>query len=192
MEDDGQGRCEGMGLMVKQRQTVMEELRRQYRHAAKKEKTRILDGFVDLAHLNRSCACSTLRAIAPPGSGLVHRPRASVYTLAVLPAFTEFWHLSDRPCGKRLVPGCSSCGMSLSRLLLSGTAPGPSSGTEAVPEDTQKRLRSTCAGLDLTSAMRSSSPKDVAVSEGCTGRDQLDAIAMRRYRLLIRKRAVYV
>ena len=34
----------------------------------------------------------------------MHRPRASVYKGAVLPALTEFWHLSDRLYGKRLVP----------------------------------------------------------------------------------------
>ena len=56
------------------------------------------------AHLNRSYARSTLRAKVAQGRGLVHRPRVSVYKGAVLPALTEFWHLSDRLCGKRLVP----------------------------------------------------------------------------------------
>jgi len=56
------------------------------------------------AHLNRSYARSTLRAKVAQGRGLVHRPRVSVYKGAVLPALTEFWHLSDRLYGKRLVP----------------------------------------------------------------------------------------
>jgi hypothetical protein len=89
---------------VKQRQAVMEELRKQYRHASKHEKSRILDGFVDLTHLNRSYARSILRAKVAQGRGPVHRSRASVYTVAVFPALTGFWHLSDRLCGKRLVP----------------------------------------------------------------------------------------
>jgi len=93
-----------MGLTVKQRQAIMNELRGKYAHASKKEKSRILDEFVDLTHLNRSYARSTLRAKGVQGKGPVHRPRASVYTAAVLPALTEFWHLSDRLCGKRLVP----------------------------------------------------------------------------------------
>ena len=104
MEEGEQRRGEEMGLTVKQRQAVMEELRQQYRHASKKEKSKILDGFVDLTHLNRSYARSTLRAKVAQGRGPVHRPRASVYKGAVLPALTEFWHLSDRLCGKRLVP----------------------------------------------------------------------------------------
>src|SRR5450830_694175 len=79
MEEDEQRRGEEMGLTVKQRQAVMEELRKQYRHASKKEKSKILDGFVDLTHLNRSYARSTLRAKVAQGRGPVHRPRASVY-----------------------------------------------------------------------------------------------------------------
>ena len=104
MEEGEQRRGEEMGLTVKQRQAVMEELLKQYRHASKKEKSRILDGFVDLTYLNRSYARSTLRARGAQGRGPVHRHRASVYKGAVLPALTEFWHLSDRLCGKRLVP----------------------------------------------------------------------------------------
>lgn len=104
MEEGEQRRGEEIGLTVKQRQAVMNELRGQYLHASKHEKSRILDGFVDLSHLNCSYARSTLRAKVVQGKGPMHRPRASVYTGAVLPALTEFWHLSDRLCGKRLVP----------------------------------------------------------------------------------------
>jgi len=104
MEEGEQIRGEDMGLTVKQRQAVVNELRGQYLHASKNEKSRILDGFVDLTHLNRSSARSTLRAKTTQGKGPVQRPRASVTTRTVLPALTEFWHLSDRLCGKRLVP----------------------------------------------------------------------------------------
>jgi hypothetical protein len=96
MEEGKQRRGEEMGLTVKQRQAVMEELRKQHRHATKNEKSRILDGFVDLTHLNRSYARSTLRAREAQRIGPVHHPRASVSTPAALPALTDFWHLSDR------------------------------------------------------------------------------------------------
>jgi hypothetical protein len=59
---------------------------------------------MDLTHLNRSYTRSILRAKGTQGRGPVHRPQASTYTAAVLPALTEFWRLSDRLCGKRLVP----------------------------------------------------------------------------------------
>src|SRR5450756_1323128 len=98
MEEGEQRRGEEMGLTVKQRQAVMNELRGQYLHTPPNEKSRILDGFVDLTHLNRSYARSILRAKVAQGRGPVHRSRASVYTVAVLPALTEFWHLSDRLC----------------------------------------------------------------------------------------------
>lgn len=104
MEEGEQRRGGEMALTVKQRQAVMEELRKQYHHATKKEKSRILDGFVDLTHLNRSYARSILRAKGTGRTGPVHHSRASVYAGAILPALTEFWHLSDRLCGKRLVP----------------------------------------------------------------------------------------
>jgi hypothetical protein len=104
MEEGEQRRGEEMGPPVKERQAVMNELRGKYLHAPPNEKSRILDGFVDLTHLNRSSARRTLQAKGAQGTGLVHRPRAPVTTAAVLPALTEFWHLSDRLCGKRLVP----------------------------------------------------------------------------------------
>jgi len=88
---------------VKQRQAVMKELRGQYLHTHPHEKSRILDEFVDLTHLNRSYARSTLRAKGAQVKDRAHRSRASVYTRTVLPALTEFWHYSDRLCGKRLV-----------------------------------------------------------------------------------------
>jgi len=47
MEEGEQRRGEEMGLTVKQRQAIMNELRGKYAHASKKEKSRILDEFVD-------------------------------------------------------------------------------------------------------------------------------------------------
>jgi len=60
MEEGEQMRGKEMGLTVKQRQAVMNEMRGQYLHAPPNEKSRILDGFVDLTHLNRSSARRTL------------------------------------------------------------------------------------------------------------------------------------
>jgi len=104
MEEGEQMRGEEMGLTVRQRQAVMEELRKQYHHAPPNEKSKILDGFVD-----QDASQPFIRTQDPAGEGAqvtdrVHRPRASMYTVVVLPALTEFWRLSDRLCGKRLVP----------------------------------------------------------------------------------------
>jgi hypothetical protein len=104
MEESEQMRGEETGPPVKQRQAVMNELRGQYLHTPPNEKSSILNEFVDLTHLNRSSARSTLRAKGARGTGPVHRARASVTTAAVLPALTEFWRLSDRLCGKRPPP----------------------------------------------------------------------------------------
>jgi len=104
MEEGEQRRGEEMGLTVKQRQAVMEELRKQYRHASKKEKSRILDGFVDQGASQPFVRTQHPASKGNAGNSPVHHPRASVYKGVVLPALTEFWHLSDRLCGKRLVP----------------------------------------------------------------------------------------
>src|SRR5450756_829639 len=104
MGESEQMRGEHMGTPMKQRQAIINKLQGQYLHASKNEKSRILNGFMDLTHLNRSYARSILRTKGAQGRGPVHRPRAFVYTGAILPALTEFWHLSDRLCGKRLVP----------------------------------------------------------------------------------------
>src|SRR5664279_6217836 len=93
-------RGEHMGTPMKQRQAIINKPQGQYHHASKNEKSRILNGFMDLTHLNRSYARSILRTKGAQGRGPVHRPRAFVYIGAILPALTEFWHLSDRLCGK--------------------------------------------------------------------------------------------
>src|SRR5450756_2868987 len=80
MEEDEHRRGEEMGLTVRQRQAVMNELRAKYAHASKKEKSKILDGFVDLTHLNRSYARSVLRAGGVRVKNHIHRPRAVSYT----------------------------------------------------------------------------------------------------------------
>src|SRR5450756_12243 len=104
MGESEQMRGEHMGTPMKQRQAIINKLQGQYLHASKNEKSRILNEFVDPTHLNHSSARSILRTKGAQGRGPVHRPRAFVYTGAILPALTEFWHLSDRLCGKRLVP----------------------------------------------------------------------------------------
>src|SRR5664280_2600902 len=103
MGEREQMRGEYIGTPMKQRQAIINKLQGQYLHASKNEKSRILNEFVDPTHLNRSYARSILRTKGEQGRGPVHRPRAFVYTVVALPALTEFWHLSDRLCGKRFV-----------------------------------------------------------------------------------------
>ena len=66
MEEDEQRRGEEMGLSVKQRQAIINKLQRQYLHASKDEKSRILNEFVDPTHLNHSSARRTLRSPQQP------------------------------------------------------------------------------------------------------------------------------
>ncbi len=64
MEEGEQRRGEKMALTVKQWQAVMEELRKQCRHASKKEKTKILDGFMD-----QGASQSFIRTLCPADEG---------------------------------------------------------------------------------------------------------------------------
>ena len=64
MEEGEQRRGEEMGLTVKQRQAIMNELRGKYAHASKKEKSRILDEFVD-----QSASQPFIRTQHPEGKG---------------------------------------------------------------------------------------------------------------------------
>jgi len=128
MEEGEQRRGEEMGLTVKQRRAVMNELRGQYLHTPPHEKSRILDGFVDQGASQPFVRTQHPASKGNAGNSPVHHPRASVYKGVVLPALTEFWHLSDRLCGKRLVPFLQriipspSPGDSLTLLLLSVTS----------------------------------------------------------------------
>ena len=73
MEDAEQMRGEEMRLTVKQRQAVINELRGQYLHTPPNEKSRILNGFADLTHLNRAYARSILRAKGAQGVSMSWR-----------------------------------------------------------------------------------------------------------------------
>jgi len=75
MEEGEQRRGEEMGLTVKQRQAVMNELRGQYLHTPPNEKSRILDGFVDQgasqSFLLRQVPVQTAAEWDPPRPGFV-------------------------------------------------------------------------------------------------------------------------
>lgn len=66
MGESEQMRGEHMGTPMKQRQAIINKLQRQYLHASKDEKSRILNEFVDPTHLNHSSARRTLRSPQQP------------------------------------------------------------------------------------------------------------------------------
>jgi len=99
---------------MKERKVVTKAICEQYRKAAKKEKGRILDQFVESTGYTRCYARSVLRnhgrrVEVKPGIVLEgdrrlvrQRPRAVVYESATVEALKKVWKTMDYICGKRL------------------------------------------------------------------------------------------
>jgi hypothetical protein len=103
---------------MRQKKAVTRELRDRYQRSSKKEKTIILNGFIQLTGYNRSYAARTLRIkevlgyinIAGKRVRLVRdkrkikRKKKKIYDQDVFVALKELWKISDYTCSKRLAP----------------------------------------------------------------------------------------
>src|SRR5512135_716103 len=79
----------------------VEALRERYRQASKKEKTQILNEFVDIAGCHRKHAIRLLTGADPVRSDAA-KPGRRIYSDAVREALVILWEAADRICGKRL------------------------------------------------------------------------------------------
>jgi hypothetical protein len=106
-----------MGLTMKERQALVRETARRYQLAPKKQKSAILNEFVQVTHYHRVYAGVVLKNHGrpvkgvPPGLDLVgdirakprgKRPRR--YDDRVFVALKSVWEIMDYLCGKRLAP----------------------------------------------------------------------------------------
>jgi len=106
-------------LTMRQKKAVTKELKDRYQRASKKEKTIILNGFIQLTGYNRCYACQILKKkervlgylnIAGKRARLVRdnrkikRKKKKIYDQDVLVALKEIWKISDYICSKRLAP----------------------------------------------------------------------------------------
>ncbi len=85
------------------RNQYLEELRKQYFKASKKEKSRLLDEAKKRTGLNQKYLIRKLR----PGNNLNPRPRRrrkETYDGYVRAALARIWEIFDYPCGQRLEP----------------------------------------------------------------------------------------
>jgi hypothetical protein len=110
-----------MGLTMRERHAIVRELAPRFRKATKKERSQILNEFVELTGYTRCYAAFVLRAcgnrqvrmigtkrvIFVPGHarkvGAPRHRRRQYGTKAFLDALKRLWALSDGLCGKRLV-----------------------------------------------------------------------------------------
>ena len=110
---------EEMGLNISSRRDLTQQLAQRYRRSGKKEKGRILDGFVESSEYKRKYAIQLLnwwgrtRMVRLDGKLVklvVGRPRRAKrrlrprrYDQEVLAALKPIWYVFDFMCGKRLV-----------------------------------------------------------------------------------------
>jgi len=80
---------------------LLEVLRQRYQHAAKIDKTKILDEFVAVAGCHRKHAIRLLIG-GGPTSAVVPAVARRTYDEAVRQALIVLWEAADRICGKRL------------------------------------------------------------------------------------------
>lgn len=103
---------------MRQKKAVTRELRDRYRKSSKKEKTIMLNEFIQLTRYNRSYAARTLRTKEVLGymniggkrvrlvrdKRKIKRKKKKIYDQEVLVALKELWIICDYICSKRLAP----------------------------------------------------------------------------------------
>jgi len=107
-------------LTMRQKKAVTRELRGRYRKSSKKEKSIILNGFIQLTGYNRCYACQVLKVKKEKVLGYLNiagkrikyiadkrkikRKKKKIYDQDVLVALKELWKICDYICSKRLAP----------------------------------------------------------------------------------------
>jgi len=105
---------------MRQKKAVTRELRDRYQRSPKKEKSIILNGFIQLTGYNRCYACQVLNVKKEKVLGYLNiagkkikyiadkrkikRKKKKIYDQDVLVALKEIWKICDYICSKRLAP----------------------------------------------------------------------------------------
>ncbi|MBV9266340.1 MAG: hypothetical protein JO061_09255, partial [Acidobacteriaceae bacterium] len=89
----------GRQLSLATKQELIKAIADRYRIAARVEKKRILDEFIEVTGFHRKHA---IRALGRTGESRVEQApeRARIYDEAVLQALRILWEAADRICGK--------------------------------------------------------------------------------------------
>lgn len=91
-------------LTMRQRIAITAEVRARYRKSTKKDKTRILNEFVQTTGYNRSYARLVLGSLKKVGRKKHYTPRRRKYEAPVLCELKKLWIAADCICGQRLKP----------------------------------------------------------------------------------------
>lgn len=84
------------------RRELIQAIAGRYHAAARHDKKKILDEFIEVTGFHRKHAIRTLRRSAVTEAPKPATPRSRLYDEAVVQALTILWEAADRICGKRL------------------------------------------------------------------------------------------
>jgi hypothetical protein len=84
------------------RRELIEAIAGRYHAAARQDKKKILDEFIEVTGFHRKHAIRALRRTAATESPTPAVPRSRLYDEAVVRTLTVLWEAADRICGKRL------------------------------------------------------------------------------------------
>lgn len=87
---------------MRAREQYLESVRREYRQASRKGKTRLLNEARRRTRLNRKVLIGKL-AHPSPARPVKRQPRGASYGAEVVTALVEVWEMFDYPCGQRLI-----------------------------------------------------------------------------------------
>ena len=90
----------GRQLSLATRRELIQAIAERYHSAARPEKKKILDEFIQVTGYHRKHAIRALRNNS--GIGAAAAPRSRIYNEEVRHALTILWEAADRICGKRL------------------------------------------------------------------------------------------
>ncbi|MEQ9364031.1 MAG: hypothetical protein RIF32_07310 [Leptospirales bacterium] len=88
---------------MSERRTLTKVFADRYRKAARKQKSFLLDEYVELTGYNRSYATRTVREFKAVKAVRKQRPGRVIYDTDVRLALEKVWAVLDYVCGKRLV-----------------------------------------------------------------------------------------
>jgi hypothetical protein len=92
----------GRHLSLATRRELIDAIAGRYHAAARTDKKKILDEFIEVTNFHRKHAIRVLRKVVAPLGPASNAPRARIYDEAVVGALTMLWEADDRICGKRL------------------------------------------------------------------------------------------
>src|ERR1039457_6850695 len=96
------GNRSGRQLSLTTRRELIQAIAERYHGAARADKKKILDEFIEVTGFHRKHAIRALRKTVAAGHAKLPTPRPRIYDQAVVEGLTILWEAADRICGKRL------------------------------------------------------------------------------------------